>query len=76
MATRHSFTQSLAAGGAKVMCMDPKSISGLSAEQISALHACKHEILAALCRVYMQVPQKKADAILKQYLTFPSGTKS
>ncbi|MFT3810478.1 MAG: hypothetical protein QM698_11215 [Micropepsaceae bacterium] len=52
--------------------MDPKSIAGLSAEQISALHVCKHEILAAICRVYTQVPQKKADAVLKQYLNFPA----
>ncbi len=72
MASRDKFTQSLAAGGAQIMCMDPKSISGLTAEQISALHACKHEILAAICRVYTQVPQKKADAVLKQYLNFPA----
>lgn len=75
MATRDQFTQSLVAGGAKIMCMDPKSLTGLTPAQISALHACKHEILAALCRVYMTVPQKKADPILKQYLNFPSPKK-
>lgn len=57
------------------MCMDPKSIAGLSPEQISALHACKHEILGSLCRLYMTVPQKKADVILKKYLNFDDATK-
>ncbi len=71
MASRERFSQSLAAGGAQVMCMDPKSIAGLTPEQISALHVCKHEIMAALCRLYMSVPQKKADAVMKKYLTFP-----
>ena len=72
MASRDNFSQSLAAGGAKVMCMDPKTISGLTPTQISALHLCKHEILAAVCRVYTQVPQKKADAVLKLYLNVPA----
>jgi len=75
MASREKFTQSLVAGGARVMCMDPKSIAGLTSEQISALHACKHEILGSLCRLYMTVPQKKADVILKKYLNFSSATK-
>lgn len=75
MASRDRFSQSLAAGGAQVMCMDPKSIAGLTPEQISALHVCKHEIMAALCRLYMTVPQKKADAVMKKYLTFPDPKK-
>jgi hypothetical protein len=75
MASRDRFTQSLVAGGAQVMCMDPKSIAGLTPEQISALHACKHEILGSLCRLYMTVPQKKADVILKKYLNFSNATK-
>ena len=75
MASRERFSQSLVAGGAQAMCMDPKSIAGLSPEQISALHACKHEILGSLCRLYMTVPQKKADAVLKKYLTFPDPKK-
>lgn len=65
------FTQSLAAGGAQIMCMDPGDIAGLSPEQIAALHACKHEVLASICRVYMTVPQGRADQVLKKFLNFP-----
>jgi hypothetical protein len=73
MAKKQRFTESLAAGGATIMCMDPHDIAGLTPEQISAMHMCKHEIMAAMCRLYTLMPQERADQVLSKYLNFPQA---
>lgn len=59
---------SIGARGAKVGCMDPE-LKFMSGEQIQALHVCKHEILAAIYRLYMVVPEEKADVILGKFFS-------
>jgi hypothetical protein len=52
--------------GAKFFCMDPE-VMALTQEQQSALHVCKHEILAAIYRLYEKVPVQTADDILVKH---------
>ena len=71
MSTHKNFGRSLAAkGGPIIMCDDPDP--HLTAEQLAALHMCKHEILASIFRLYMTVPQPIADKILSKYIKLPT----
>ncbi len=61
---------SLAAqAGNKIFCQDPPG--DLTDVQLAALHLCKSEILAAIYRLYMVVPQEIADDIIGEYVTLP-----
>jgi hypothetical protein len=59
------FKVSIAARGVKILCQNPPN--GLTEEQLAALHLCKHEVIAAIYRLYMTVPQHIADAIIAPY---------
>jgi hypothetical protein len=72
MTDHKAFTTSLAARGAKLLCMDP-DIQGLTPEQLNALHLCKHEMLAAICRCYSVVDPPTADRLIKKYLADALG---
>jgi hypothetical protein len=52
--------------GTKFFCMDPE-VMALTQEQQSALHVCKHEMLAAIYRLYEKVPVQTADDILVKH---------
>lgn len=69
MTTKHEkFGASLAArGGRAPRCRAP-ILKDLTPEQLAALHVCKHEIVAAVFRLYMSVPQDTADQILGNYI--------
>jgi hypothetical protein len=54
---------------AKIACTDPDDIAELTPEQLSALHMCKHEVLAAVYRLYMVVPPPAADRLFGQQLS-------
>jgi hypothetical protein len=49
-----------------IFCRDP-DVQDLSPEQLAALHVCKHEIIASVFKVYMVVPQNKADKIFEKF---------
>jgi hypothetical protein len=70
MATDKAHTTSLASAFSNIFCTNPV-IHGLTPAQLSALHLCKHEILAAVYRLYMVIPENNADAILKEYVKVP-----
>lgn len=73
MASHAQFTKSVAARSALVKCMEP-DVRGLTPEQLSALHVCKHEIAASIYRLYLMLPQDKADPILEKYFAnLPEG---
>lgn len=57
----------LVARGGRMMCGDP-DIKGLTEAQLNALHLCKHEMLAAMCRLYTKIKPEVADALIKKYL--------
>jgi hypothetical protein len=67
MADNKAHAMTLAARGARVLCADPR-IHQLTPAQLNALHLCKYEMLAAMCRAYAVVPQKEADEIIAEYL--------
>jgi len=48
-------------------CMQP-DIQGLTPEQLAALHVAKHEVLAALFRLYTKVPEDRADGVVVKFL--------
>lgn len=50
----------------KILCA-PAQTGGLTPEHLIALHAFKHEILAAAYRLYKEVPPHLADPILETY---------
>jgi hypothetical protein len=52
--------------GTKFFCMDPE-VMALTQQQQAALHVCKHEMLAAIYRLYELVPVKTADDILVKH---------
>ncbi len=72
MATAKPDARSLADAFVKIMCTDPV-IYSLTPEQLAALHVCKHEMLASIYRLYMVVPQKTADQVLKKYFKVPAA---
>ena len=43
------------------------STKGLTKEQIAALHTFKDELTAMLKKLYLVVPQTKADELLRQF---------
>jgi hypothetical protein len=46
-----------------------KLVGHLSAEQLAALHAFKHEVAAAGFRLYKDVSPKDADAVVHHFLS-------
>jgi len=52
--------------GTAFFCMDPE-VMALTQQQQAALHVCKHEMLAAVYRLYELVPVKTADDVLVKY---------
>jgi hypothetical protein len=51
-------------------CMPPTG--ELSPEQVYALQVFKHEVIAALFRLYMVVPKHITDEMVKPYLKAPT----
>ncbi|WP_143324158.1 hypothetical protein [Caulobacter sp. X] len=62
------FSKSAAARASKIFCMDPE-IQAFPERYKNALHMCKHEILAAVYRLYQVVPQADADKVLDKFFT-------
>ena len=73
MATAKPRARNLAESFVSIMCEDPV-IHNLTPVQQSALHVCKHEMLTAIYRLYMVVPQKAADQVLKKYFKLPPAS--
>ena len=71
MARHARFRKSVASSGIHIECMNPEITETLAPEQLSALHVCKHEIIAALFRLYMHVPQDVADELIGPYFKLP-----
>ena len=44
-------------------------VDKLSAEQLAALHAFKHEVAAAGFRLYKEVPPAQADAVVRHFVS-------
>ena len=70
MTDSSSMADSLGVHMSSAFCADP-IIHKLTPEQLAALHACKHEMLASVFRLYMKVPQATADQLLKKYFHLP-----
>jgi len=58
--------KSLARRGVRILCGDP-DIKNLTQAQLNALHLCKHEVLAAVRKLYPVLKPEKADEILIKY---------
>lgn len=63
----HLFRIKISRAAEKLLCMDP-IIKELSPEQLAALHVMKHEVLAAMHRVYTSVPAEAADKLLESFI--------
>jgi hypothetical protein len=59
--------KTLADNGVHILCQD-QDTHGLTAKQITALHACKFSIIAAIENLYVTLPPKQADPILSKYI--------
>lgn len=66
MAKHDEFKNSVGAAASKLLCMDAE-IEKLTSLQLNALHLCKHEMAAAVHRLYTEVSPKIADPLLKKY---------
>ena len=71
MAKARPLTKSLAHSLSPVLCIDPVVVQ-LTPFQQAALHACKHEMLASMFRLYMTVPHEVADKVLLNYFRDPA----
>ncbi len=67
MADPQSRTAKMAESLVNVMCSYP-DLKDLTPEQIAALHVFKHKLLAALHRLYMNVPANLCDPIIDKFL--------
>jgi hypothetical protein len=47
----------------EIQCQDPV-LTDLTPEQLSAIHVMKHEVLAAIHRLYMNVPAVASNVVL------------
>lgn len=65
-ADKIGYIKSVAVSGAKILCMDP-DLSKLTVDELNLLHLCKHEILAAIHRLYTKMDIATADPILREY---------
>jgi hypothetical protein len=52
---------------ARILC-DKSDVKQLSPEQVAALHAFKHEVLAALFHLFEKVPEDTAKTIVSKHL--------
>lgn len=64
---KKTYIKSVAVAGAQIRCMDP-DLQQLSVDELNVLHLCKHEIAAAIHRLYMHIDIETADPILRKYL--------
>jgi hypothetical protein len=71
MTPQKTLAVSIGARMTKAYCMPLGE--NLSPDQLSALHLCKHEIISAIFRLYMQIPREVADPIIGKYVTPPSS---
>ncbi|HYD74121.1 MAG TPA: hypothetical protein VEF55_13365 [Candidatus Binatia bacterium] len=63
-----AFSASLAGRGARIFCGDPDDFADLDPDELNAVHLCKHEMLAAMHRLYDKVEVKTADKLIRKYL--------
>lgn len=63
----HLFRAQLSRAIQDIECMDPV-VDGLTPEQLAAVHVMKHEVLAAVHRLYMHVPPPSADHLLSGFI--------
>ncbi len=54
----------------KIFCAKPE-FKNLTAEELSDLHLFKHELLAAVYRLYQRVTPSRADPVLMKYFSMP-----
>jgi hypothetical protein len=67
-AKHQAFIESLAHRGASGPKCRAPIVNELTPEQLAAMHACKHEMLAAVFRLYKDVPQKIADDLVGEFI--------
>ena len=70
MDTKESHSKTVAYRAERRILCAPATIRGLTAEQQSDLHLFKHELLAAVHRLYQRVPPNLADPIIGRYFAF------
>ncbi|MEM9668201.1 MAG: hypothetical protein AAF950_04685 [Pseudomonadota bacterium] len=67
MADGNVVAKSAAYRSAEIKCHQA-DIEGLTTEQLYALHLCKHEMAAAVHRLYFKVKPEEADPLLMKHL--------
>jgi hypothetical protein len=62
-----AYMKSVALSGAGIRCTDP-DLDKLSVDELNVLHLCKHEIIAAIHRLYIHMDIDTADPFLRKYM--------
>lgn len=63
-----SFSAKLTRSVVRIQCMDP-IVETLTPAQLAAVHVMKHEMLASIHRLYMQVPEIAGNTLLQDFIT-------